>query len=258
MGKRFSKPIDKSSFSKEPKGRARRIHDLESTEPPTTEETGFQAFVEAEAKQAGLSVDEWNEKHWPPLSEMPWAGGKERNKPGKEEELEALVANGLTAHSPLELLLIAICAANKVNPSASKEELESSVRQAKHCLKRTSDSGGQPPVLGKEEICRAIAQDYFAKTLGLRKADKKQTLSALLKAQLQLIDTIDTKDANDKAIRPYKRYFETHKDRLMARVSEGKFEDQRRKEQFLRALEALRDCGVDIDVMYIGDNWDTL
>jgi hypothetical protein len=239
MRKRSSKPGNKASVSKEPRGRARRILNLENPDPPLAEENGFQAFVEAEAKKAGLTVDEWNEKYSPSLSEVPWAGGRERDKSGKEEELEALVANGLTAHDPLELLLIAVRRATY--PAEKPNERELAIRHAKKHLTGEPVPGGHPPPSNREEVCRAIAPDYFAKSL-------RMSLSALLKAKLGLIDTdLVTRRANDRKIERYMDYFNANMDRLMSRVSSGKYEDLRRRANFLRALESLRECGVEVD-----------
>jgi hypothetical protein len=117
---------------------------------------------------------------------------------------------------------------------------------------------GPLPKEDLEQVCRAVAVKFFELSLGRNPEPGDQSLAALLKTHLGLVDTRDTKPSNDKKIAPYERYWEKHKDRLLLRVSETHVFDDRRKVAFVEALKALRAMGVEVDIDFIEKNWDIL
>lgn len=242
--------------SKKLKGPARKIYVLE--QPPQTGEPEQGRYF-GEGDPDNIDVTEADCGGLPP-HDTPWRGGAEANCLGKEDELVEIIVGGLTAHRPLDLLLLAV--AHGLNASRgvalSRRDAELRVRAAQSKLAGLPAPRGPLPKEDLEQVCRAVAVKFFELTLGRNTNAREQSIAALLKAHLGLVDTIDTKPFNDKRIAPYERYFRQHQDRLLLRVSDTHVLDQRRKADFIRALKALRAVGVELDTVFIEQNWDIL
>lgn len=206
-----------------------------------------------------IDVPETDDGAWP-LQDTPWRGGAEANLPGKEDELVDLVVGGLTAHTPTDLLLLAVAHGLSASQGTSlnSRTAELRLRAARSELLGLPKPRGPLPKEDLERVCRAVAVKFFELTLGRNTEAKEQSRAALLKAHFGLFDTIDTKPFNDKKIAPYERYFREHQDRLLLRVSESQISDQKRKARFIQALDALRALGVEVDIDFIEQNWDIL
>lgn len=242
--------------SKKLMGPARKIYDLE--QPSTTGEA-IQGRYFGESDPDNIEVPESDDGTWP-VQETPWRGGSEANRPDKEDELVDIVVGGLTAHRPTDLLLLALAHGLSASQGAhlSRHQAELRIRAARSELAGLPKRKGPLPKEDLEQVCRAVAARFLELTLGRNPEAGEQSLAALLKTQLGLVDTKDTKPSNDKKIAPYERHWQQHKDRLLLRVSETHVFDKRRKAAFIQALKALRALGVEVDIDFIETNWDIL
>lgn len=238
------------------RGPAREIYALER--PPQTVRAEDERYFGPDHPD-NVDATQLYDDTWPP-ERAPWGGGVEANKPHKEDELVELASRPLTAHSPTEMLLLAAAhGLAKVNGGAlSRRDAEIRLRGAISELAGLPKTKGRRPTVDLEQVCGAVAKEYFRLTLGLESSNGDQTLASLLKTQLGLTDTRDTKPSNDKKIAPYERYFNEHKDRLLLRVSDTHVLDQMRKAKFVAALKELRALGVEVDVDLIEQNWEVL